>query len=689
MAIEQVELELPEVEELETPFKRRVALLVVFITLFGAVVAYLESQSSTREDIAVRDAQRSAISGLGLQIATSAETTYDFGVYAEAQQYERRKIVAASQARLIAQTPQGQAFQAESERWARVKSAIAPLAPLLSDTRYSDENEELFKRLQRFETDKGVDPDVATLRQAAEGEKAEKWSSKSSRYVAILTLLAVSLFLLGLSLTIGGAARFVFVMPALVIVAWCGLNTGILVARIVPATNDEVIRDVAEGNRLTAQSEYDEAIQRYSDAIRLRPDYATAYGQRAEAHFLKGNTQTGRQFVSVTDPENLKDAIADGEKAIKFGAENDINVVGNLGFNYFLDHRYPDAEDLTKQALKLNDSLPSVWLNLGVIRAAQGDAAGANSAYSTGVVLINARPDVDERTDLYAAGRTDLEILAREQPNRIDLVHRFQTVLARGEALKRLGEGGGGSGGPTVDNFSFTPSGATLLATFDYDGIEPDSHVAYLWFHRPDDTKPYVQLPEMNTFDTFAGSVAGTTDVSGTPGPCPIPGQYRLDVYVDGELAGSGDTTLEPGQFGLLVPYQDEILGVTLCRPQDWQVEATQGDSFTVAAPDGTIAVGVSAIPVPAEFPDDKSVIEQFAVTSAGGGNAPLQPFHFGGVDGVIARFTQPDGTRVAVAASAGDDRQLRVALVLAQKKGVDDPVPLAKDILDTLFFRV
>ena len=55
----------------------------------------------------------------------------------------------------------------------------------------------------------------------------------------------------------------------------------------------------------------------------------------------------------------------------------------------------------------------------------------------------------------------------------------------------------------------------------------------------------------------------------------------------------------------------------------------------------------------------------------------------------MIARFTQPDGTRVAVAASAGDDRQLRVALVLAQKKGVDDPVPLAKDILDTLFFRV
>ena len=39
MSIEAVELELPDVEELETPFKRRVAMLVVGITFFGAIVA--------------------------------------------------------------------------------------------------------------------------------------------------------------------------------------------------------------------------------------------------------------------------------------------------------------------------------------------------------------------------------------------------------------------------------------------------------------------------------------------------------------------------------------------------------------------------------------------------------------------------------------------------------------------------
>src|SRR2546426_7871393 len=115
MAIEAVELDLPEVEELETSFKRRVALLVVFITLFGAVVAFLESQSGTRENIANRDAQRAAITGLGLQVSTEAETTFAFGVYSEAQQYDRRRIIAKSRSRFLVGRPEEQAYAAEAE----------------------------------------------------------------------------------------------------------------------------------------------------------------------------------------------------------------------------------------------------------------------------------------------------------------------------------------------------------------------------------------------------------------------------------------------------------------------------------------------------------------------------------------------------------------------------------------------
>src|SRR5207249_12158298 len=112
-----------------------------------------------------------------------------------------------------------QAYAAEAERWATVKSKLTPISPLLYDPRYDKDADPNFPN--RFDSERAVSNDVASLRQAAASESAEKWGSKADRYVAIITLLAVSLFLLGMSLTIGGRVRLLFVAPAAFVAVWC------------------------------------------------------------------------------------------------------------------------------------------------------------------------------------------------------------------------------------------------------------------------------------------------------------------------------------------------------------------------------------------------------------------------------------------------------------------------------------
>lgn len=687
MAIEAVELEIPEVEELETPFKRRIALLVVGVTLLGAIVAYLEAQASMREDVAAREAQRSSVAGLGLEVATRAETTFAFGVYAEAQQYDRRRIISASRARFLSGTPQAQAYAAEAERWAQVKTSLTPLTPLLADDRYAPETDPLFP--VRFESDLGVPADVATLQQATLAETANAWSDKAGRYVAILTLLAVSLFLLGLSLTIGGGVRLVFVVTALGIISWSLIATVVFLTRSVPETPAEALEQVAQGNRLLAQRDYDGAIAQYTEAIRARPRYGAAYGRRADAHFLRGNTQTTQQFVSITDPAELREAIADGERAVEFGATSDINVIGNLGFHYFLDKRYARAEELTLHALDQNDKIPSLWLNLGVIRAARGNERGAQEAYVNGIFHTDRRPDEIERDNLYAAARTDLEILAGLEPGRADIVRRFTEQLVGSETERQLGELGPEVADGLVSDFEFSFDQSFVTAAYSYEAIPEDAALAFVWYVRPGPDTPWNQEPAMNSFRVHGLLESGTDFESASPGLCPIPGEYRVDVFAGGRLVGSAETEREVGTLGLLVPKSDEVLGVSLCHPAEWQVEAEPGESYVASDEANGIAIAVSTFPVPAGLPvTDTAGIEAFAIQSAATGLdgstalGGLEATTIGGFPATVGLFKISTG-EAAVIASAGEDNVLRAVIVLAPS----DPLGAVAPVLETVSF--
>ena len=104
-----------------------VALVVVLITLFGAVVAYLQAVESNDEDVAARDAQRDAVDGLGAQVDASAALAADLRIGIRARRRSssaRRSTPAGSNA--SNGDADSDVHLAAAERFAAVAEAPSP-----------------------------------------------------------------------------------------------------------------------------------------------------------------------------------------------------------------------------------------------------------------------------------------------------------------------------------------------------------------------------------------------------------------------------------------------------------------------------------------------------------------------------------------------------------------------------------
>jgi tetratricopeptide (TPR) repeat protein len=680
-----VEMELPEIPEARDTFTRRIALLVVSVTLVASVVAYLQTRAGNQEEIAARETQIEAIQGIGAQVSSQSEATSAYAVYVQASEYDRRATLARGRARVLGDTAEGQAARREAERWETIRAAVVPLTPLLSEEQYA--TDPIFD--SPYFSDRNIEPDKVRLQQAALSEKVNAWGNKANSYVAVLTLLAVALFLFGLSLTVGGGVRRLIAAPAVAIFAASILWSAIITVGSIPSTPQEAIDHVALGNRHMFQEEYDAAIEEFTKAIGLRSDYAEAYSRRATAHFFRGASLAGEQFATITDEEGLERSIADDEQAVALGAE-DPTTLGNLGYGYFLDGRYSDAEDLTLRAIDTNPVLPHLWGNLAVIKAALGDGPGASEALDRGIALALDRPPF-ERYELFTSMRTILEVLDFYQPEATGRTLALKERLAAAQTESDLDREISGDSGASVTITDWEVTGGEFETNFDFEAMTAGSLTGYVWLYRPNPDHPWAHDPTFFSF-FYENELEGDgSSVAFNSRDCPKPGEYRLDVYDNGVLIGSGSTSVEEGVLGDPVPFRDEVLGIVVCRPQDWDTE-TREDFATFTSPDGALSFAVGTLPVDRAALADPGAIERAAIQGAAEGNAPrggtedLQPFDFGGVGGQIGYYLDTAGgeeAALAVAASLGSDSVLRIAIAVAP----DDQLETLNELLLTLQF--
>jgi hypothetical protein len=205
-----------------------VAVLIMATTLFGVAVAFLQSHASYREDRAARGAEVYAIEMMAEIVQNGYRSDYEAGLV-----YDSISLDQLALARQFAQLTAWQRgeselaaeYEHEAGRLEAMKEALVPHSILFSDPRYAPQDDSGVPNLQLWATD-GLAPVVELLEQQnASVEERDAWGGKADRYVSIITLSAVALFLYGLSLVSKSRVRFLFVAVGMVLTAGAGLWT--------------------------------------------------------------------------------------------------------------------------------------------------------------------------------------------------------------------------------------------------------------------------------------------------------------------------------------------------------------------------------------------------------------------------------------------------------------------------------
>jgi tetratricopeptide (TPR) repeat protein len=580
------ELDLGDINRLDNRFKRRLAACIILVTLLSSVVAFLAADAGARSDENAREAERNAVAAMAEDAEAYVEFFGGLAGFAEAQPVELRRWVAESRAIALPGGDTG-----DAARWRKAAHSLADLSPLLEA---GADPRDLFQGLY-------AKVDLASLRQAARRGTADAWGTKSDRYSAVLTMLAIVLSVLGLGATFGQRLQRTLIRPAVAVALGCLMFTAAVAVPRVREVPDGALRQVAEGDRRLALRDPDGAVGAYTAAIDQAPRYAMAYVRRAGAYLLQGSPEQEQSYVfAISDQAARARSIADLERAFEFGAGDDLLAQATLGANYFFDRRYGDAEALAGRALDRNPRLTAARLTLGLAQAAQGRADEAVGAFRRVAADATATRDPQERDELFAAGHVTLVQLGRQEPERAELVRLLneqltsaQTAIAAKRPVRQLAPG------EAISELSLSLRRGALSATYRQRGVRDGDVLAWIIYTRATPGAPWRQQPELGPFEERPGGTGtGQTDLR--VDRCPAPGEYRVDLYLEGVLQASAEA--RPPTPQRLARLDDPLASFELCHPAAWKVLARRPGLLDVGAPTPGPRLTVSVFPAPPQL---------------------------------------------------------------------------------------
>lgn len=542
-------------------FERLAAILITLITVLAAIVGWLQTDASVRSAQANRNAQRYAIQAMGRKTSGLVQFNYEYnGLYR-----------AWSELDLLALSAGNSGDEAAARRYETVRDRLVRLSPLLQ-TPYFDAVEKTAPDLNGYEADiYWVEATALTERYTNAARLGSAWSDKANTYVAQLTILAVVLFLYGLSTTISGRVRWLFVsagtMLAGIVVLW------LLVTAFWPISTlaDEAIVAYAQGIGLAYRGKQAEAIAAFDQALNEAPHYADAFYERGNTHF------DGRDYEA---------AAADYEAAQATGRD-DAAVTGNLGWVYYLLGRFNQASEQSRQALKSDPTQIGVHFNLGLALLADGQPEAAQTEYANTMALVSqqvnqARESGQEPSSslwwYMDAGARDLQSLLDQLDNQPkawtdapprsaiadpeavrsaaqDLNQQLRDMIV---ALEYTGEPPKGLVTAQITSFKFGqaqydeqgnfveyttaeafPYGtAEVLVLFDYENLRDGQEAVWKVY------RDGLEDPSLRLTETWSLSSTGSAEKSIGYAYSNVffftPGEYTVELYIDSHLAHGG-----------------------------------------------------------------------------------------------------------------------------------------------------
>lgn len=354
-----------ENERRKESFNRLISVLIALVTLAAAIVAYLQSDAGGRDDRANRDNKRYALEALGRQVSGDARVNFDYNTAYQSWQEND----------LLATSALAREDEAAAKRYTLLRDRATTLSPMLADPYFNPESGEV--DINRYEADTYL-VEVTALQEKflASSTVKDAWDTKSNTYIVHLTLLAVSLFLFGLSVMVPGAAtRWILSGAGIAITAVAVVWAGMVYATPVDDLRERgtAIDSYANGVGLAYQSKHTEAVTAFDQALQAAPQYANALAERARSHAELGDhTRAAADF-----------------EAARAAGDSSANVAGELAWTYHLLGRFDDAIAMNRTALQASPDELWIQYDLGLSLLAAGKLDEAKAEYAKGMDLAS------------------------------------------------------------------------------------------------------------------------------------------------------------------------------------------------------------------------------------------------------------------------------------------------------------
>ena len=204
--------------------------LTLINTIFAAVLSGLQVDANVRADKANRDSQYYALLAANELVRVGHQSAYDLKLFATTVKEAQQSLVMAltaleleeagddeSAAKLVSQSD---VAQARSDKG-------TALSLLYLDPRYAPTEPDGIPDLEAYLVDQSKLPNELVAKQNMASDEYHKWDYKADAYIAVLSILAIAFFLLGLAQSTA-RMRLFFALSALAVMVLAGVWTGFI-----------------------------------------------------------------------------------------------------------------------------------------------------------------------------------------------------------------------------------------------------------------------------------------------------------------------------------------------------------------------------------------------------------------------------------------------------------------------------
>ncbi len=342
-------------------FEKIMTILMAVVTVIISVIALLQGSDGTKAALAKTQAQQYAMNTMGLKATGQVQAGY---AWTDAYQHWIQWDAKAEQAKLAQDA-------ASAKRYEAVRDQVTELSPLLKKPYFEPTTKEI-PDIAAFEATNYVISATLMTEKFIDAVRLDgEYGDKEDAYNAQQLLLAMTMFLYGLSTTTSGRIKWLFVVIGTLMANFSLIWMIVVSLKVVSPRPDEVMIKYATGVGKAYQNDLKGAITDLDASLSLAPDYANAYYVRANTQYKLGN---------------FEQAVADYQAAQDNGRE-DVNVLWNKGWVYYISGQYAESTETTKAALEMDSNQVALYFNLALAHLAAGEMEDAQRVYQQGFDL--------------------------------------------------------------------------------------------------------------------------------------------------------------------------------------------------------------------------------------------------------------------------------------------------------------